>query len=359
MKVSYLGMTSYEGPAPGIEVWPAAPSYCKPEIATASIERTLMLCEKAEALGFDWVSVSEHHYAPYIMTSNTAVMAAALTQRVKKAKIALLGPLVPLSNPVRLAEELALVDAMSGGRLVVLFLRGTPNEHNTYDTPAAQTRSMTQEGIDLVIKAWTTEEPFSWSGENYTFSTISVWPRVAQTPHPMLYGSGNSEESVRFAASRRMGIAFSFAPPEAIKGWIELYRAEAAKHGWTPTPEHVVYRGLTYVADSDAQAEAEMGAFFGAKAAEQATLQSKTMGGPPVNALILRPYFLGSPQTVIDAFAVLRDLGVGVVDMVFTIGTHEQQVAAMERFAADVLPTLRSWDDAPAPAGAERELALA
>src|SRR3546814_1449397 len=66
-----------------------------------------------------------------MMTPNPAVMAAALTQRVKRAKIALLGPLVPLSNPVRLVEELAMLDAMSGGRLVVLFLRGTPNEHHT------------------------------------------------------------------------------------------------------------------------------------------------------------------------------------------------------------------------------------
>src|SRR3546814_15409030 len=78
-----------------------------------------------------------------MMTPNPAVMAAALTKRVKRAKIALLGPLVPLSNPVRLAEELAMLDAMSGGRLVVLFLRGTPNEHHTYDKPAEKTRGMT------------------------------------------------------------------------------------------------------------------------------------------------------------------------------------------------------------------------
>src|SRR3546814_9274396 len=128
-------------------------TYCDPAIEHASIERTLTLCEKADALGFDWVSVSEHHYAPYMMTPNPAVMAAALTQRVKRAKIELLGPLVPLSNPVRLAEELAMLDAMSGGRLVVLFLRGTPNEHHTYDTPAEKTRGMPQEGIDLILRS--------------------------------------------------------------------------------------------------------------------------------------------------------------------------------------------------------------
>src|SRR3546814_11723877 len=110
MKVSYLGMTGYDRPAPGFEVWPAPSTYCDPAIAHASIERTLTLCEKADALGFDWVSVSEHHYAPYMMTLNPAVMAAALTQRVKRAKHALLGPLVLLSNTVGLAEEFAILD---------------------------------------------------------------------------------------------------------------------------------------------------------------------------------------------------------------------------------------------------------
>src|SRR3546814_12847163 len=123
-----------------------------------------------------------------MMTPNPAVMAAALTQRVKRAKIALLGPLVPLSNPVRLAEELAMLDAMSGGRLVVLFLRGTPSEHHTYDTPAEKTRGITQEAIELILKAWQEDEPFAWKGENYTFSTVSIWHRVVQKPHHSVDG---------------------------------------------------------------------------------------------------------------------------------------------------------------------------
>jgi len=344
MKVSYLGMTSYEGPAPGIEVWPAPNRYCDPETARASMERSLDLCVLAESLGFDWVSLSEHHYAPYQMTPNPVVMAAALTQRVKRARIALLGPLVPLTNPVRLAEELAMLDALSGGRLSVLFLRGTPNEHGTYDTPPEKTRSMTQEGIDLILKAWQEHEPFSWSGENYNFKTISIWPRVVQQPHPVVYGSGNSEESIMFAAERRLGIGFSFAPPEVVKGWVDLYYKAAAGFGWTPTPDHIIYRGLAYVAETDAKAEADAAAYFGAKAAEQAKITSETMGGPPITPLILEPYFLGGTDTVVERFATLRDCGVGVVDMAFVIGSHEQQVASLELFAEKIIPTLHAWD---------------
>jgi alkanesulfonate monooxygenase SsuD/methylene tetrahydromethanopterin reductase-like flavin-dependent oxidoreductase (luciferase family) len=357
MKVSYLAMTAYEGPAPGIEIWPAPSEYCHSEVAVTSMEHTLDLCVKADALGFDWVSVSEHHYAPYMMTPNPIVMAAALTQRVKRAKIALLGPLLPLLNPVRLAEEIAMLDCLSGGRVVVLFLRGTPNEHKTYDTPGDQTRGMTEEGIDLICKAWREPAPFSWEGKYYRFQTISVWPRLSQLPHPPLYGSGNSKESVLVAAQKRLGIAFSFMAPENCAELISFYKAEAAKAGWQPTADQVIYRGLAYVADSNAQAMDDMGAFFGARSAEQAKLTSTTMGGPPVVPLILQPYFVGDPQIVTDRFRVLHDIGVGVVDLVFGIGTHTQQSTAIERFAKSILPKLHSWDTTGTPLDSKQQLA--
>jgi alkanesulfonate monooxygenase SsuD/methylene tetrahydromethanopterin reductase-like flavin-dependent oxidoreductase (luciferase family) len=261
-------------------------------------------------------------------------------------RIAMLGPLVPLNNPVRLAEEIGMLDTITGGRMEVLFLRGTPNEHGTYDTVREHTRGMTQEGIDLILKAWTEEQPFSWHGAHYKFSTVSVWPRVQQVPHPPVFGSGNSTESVIFAAQRRLGIAFSFAPPEAVKGWVELYRREAAKAGWEPTPEHVIYRGITYAAMSDGQAAADMEAHFGAKAAEAALLQSKTLGGPPMTPLILQPYFVGGPETLLARFQALRECGVGICDLAFVVGTPAQQRRSVELFASTIMPTLQNWDHA-------------
>src|ERR1700744_4848263 len=119
VKISYLCMTGYDGPAPGIEIWPASPEFCEPETAHKSYTRYLEMVEAAEALGFDWVSGSEHHYAPYQMTPNPRIMASAIIQRTSKVRVALLGPLVPLNNPVRLAEEIAMLDAISGGRMEV------------------------------------------------------------------------------------------------------------------------------------------------------------------------------------------------------------------------------------------------
>lgn len=346
MKVSYLCMTGYDGPAPGIAIWPASPEFCFPDVAQGSYARYLDMVEAAETLGFDWVSVSEHHYAPYQMTPNPMIMASAIIQRTKKVRVALLGPLVPLNNPVRLAEEVAMLDALSGGRLEVLFLRGTPNEHKTYGTAADLTKQMTQEGIDLILKAWTSEKPFGWEGEQYQFETISIWPRITQQPHPPVFGSGNSEDSVVFAAKRRIGIAFSFAAPESVSEWIRLYRAECAKVGWEPTPDHVIYRGIAYCAPTDEQAESNMIAYFGQQAEAQGKLQSATLGGPPVLDLVAKPYFVGSPETLIEKFRVLHDIGVGVCDLPFVVGSPEQQRASLELFGREVLPVVQGWSNA-------------
>lgn len=345
MKVSYLCMTGYDGPAPGIAIWPASPEFCFPDVAQVSYSRYLDMAEAAEALGFDWVSVSEHHYAPYQMTPNPMIMASAIIQRTKKVRVALLGPLVPLNNPVRLAEEVAMLDALSGGRLEVLFLRGTPNEHKTYGTPADQTKQMTQEGIDLILKAWTNEKPFAWEGEQYQFDTISIWPRITQQPHPPVFGSGNSEDSVVFAAKQRIGIAFSFAAPETVKDWIALYRAECYKEGWEPTPDNVIYRGIAYCAPTDEQAESDMIAYFGQQAEAQGKLQSATLGGPPVLELVAKPYFVGSPETLIEKFRVLHDIGVGVCDLPFVVGSPEQQRASLDLFGREVLPVVQGWSN--------------
>jgi alkanesulfonate monooxygenase SsuD/methylene tetrahydromethanopterin reductase-like flavin-dependent oxidoreductase (luciferase family) len=342
LKASYLCMTAYDGPAPGLGVWPAPAKYCDPKIAKASFDRYLDMCARAEALGFDWVSLSEHHYAPYQMLPNQAVMAAAISQRTSRVRIAMLGPLVPINNPVRLAEEIAMVDVISGGRVAVLFLRGTPNELGAYTDAPENPRGMTQEGIDLILKAWREDEPFAWDGKHYQFANVSVWPRVLQTPHPMVYGSGNSDESAIFAARRRIGIGLSFVEPEEAARVITLYRAEADKAGWAPSADHIVYRGLGHVAPTDGQAFAEVGAHFGALAADQECYGLPTDMGPPAPPLVLNPYFLGGMETVKARCAALHEAGVGVVDINF-IGSPTMQVEALDLFAAAVLPVIHGF----------------
>ncbi len=235
-----------------------------------------------------------------------------------------------------------MLDSMTDGRVVVLFLRGTPNEHHTYGDVAEQSRAMTQEGIDLILKAWTSDQPFSWEGEHFKFPTVSIWPRTRQVPHPQVFGSGNSDESVIFAARRKLAMGMSFASPSVIKHWVDLYKSECEKAGWTPTPEHILYRGNAHLAESDDQALEDMAGHSGAPKAAR-------IEAPPEGALayLMRPFFLGGKDTVLSQVRTLRDCGVGIIDVSLAMGIgpidYDKQLVVMERFAREIIPEIRSW----------------
>lgn len=140
------------------------------------------------------MTVAEHHFAPFSLTPNPLIMAGALTQVVKRAKIALLGANIPILNPVRVAEEMAMLDTMSNGRVVAGMLRGTANEYVTYNINPAESRGRFEEALQLIKTAWTETEPFGWQGRDHQYRTISLWPRPVQKPHPKIYMSGSSPE---------------------------------------------------------------------------------------------------------------------------------------------------------------------
>jgi alkanesulfonate monooxygenase SsuD/methylene tetrahydromethanopterin reductase-like flavin-dependent oxidoreductase (luciferase family) len=253
---------------------------------------------------------------------------------VRHARIALLGPLLPLANPVRVAEEIAMLDAISDGRVIVLLLRGLPFEHNTYVPVGEHSREMTQEGIELIVKAWTEPKPFAWNGKHYQFKSISVWPRTRQAPHPPMFGSGNSEESALFAARHRFGLAMSFMPVSRMSRMIELYKAEARRCGWSPTPEQILYRSICAMDTEDENPF------------DRAESQARAKGEDA--PLIVRGAFLtGGAKTILSRIEILRAAGVGVIDLDIIASNdavnYAEQSAALEHFAAEVLPDIRSW----------------
>jgi alkanesulfonate monooxygenase SsuD/methylene tetrahydromethanopterin reductase-like flavin-dependent oxidoreductase (luciferase family) len=194
-------------------------------------------CELAEEVGFDWISFSEHHYSGRIATGTPAVMAAAVAERCKKAKIAMLGHLLTLNNPVRVAEELGLLDNLTNGRVVIGFLRGTPNEDQTYSVNPAEGRGRLLEGMDLVIKALTEPQPFSWEGRYYQFRTVSVWPRPVQQPLPLWIG-GSSEAAIRRTARIGTGWIAGIQTPAQVEPVVRRIREACEQAGRHIDPEH-------------------------------------------------------------------------------------------------------------------------
>jgi alkanesulfonate monooxygenase SsuD/methylene tetrahydromethanopterin reductase-like flavin-dependent oxidoreductase (luciferase family) len=290
-------------------------------------------------------------------------MAGALTQIVRRAKIAVLGPTIPILNPVRVAEEFAMLDTMSGGRLVAGMLRGTPNEYVTYNINPSESRERFAEALHLIRRAWTETQPFGWLGRYYQYRTIAIWPRPVQKPHPPIYMSGSSPEAGAFAARNRIGLGFAFTTVPLARKAVQHYRACAADAGWTPTPDNVIYRALFHVAETDEQAFADMNTlpprvnFADQNAAISAAVLGSGYYGQDVvgqrqrnarrelaDRIELGQVIVGSPDTVLAQVRRIHDeLGAGIVDLVVGVQLGERTMRSIELFGSEVLPRMREF----------------
>jgi alkanesulfonate monooxygenase SsuD/methylene tetrahydromethanopterin reductase-like flavin-dependent oxidoreductase (luciferase family) len=356
MKVSYFETARYSPPGALPSEWPVPSGAYDREAGAKAYAGMVERLRYVEELGFDWVSVSEHHYSPRILTPSPIVSAAFLAAHLRKITIALLGPIVPHSNPVRVAEELAMLDTMAQGRLVVGLLRGTTNESLTYDLNPAEARERTDEGMELILKAWTEPQPFGWQGRHFQYRTISIWPRPLQQPHPPTYSLGTSRESCEFAARHHLGCGVSYGPFEVMAKSTRYYREQCERSGWTPAPEQIVYRANMLVADTDEEARALLKqqpthAPFAMRAGVREaflTLESRNIAGQPRTPNVagaLPTTFCGSPDTVVEQVRRCRDeVGAGVLDLsLHPPGSRDVDplMRALELFGKKVLPRIR------------------
>jgi alkanesulfonate monooxygenase SsuD/methylene tetrahydromethanopterin reductase-like flavin-dependent oxidoreductase (luciferase family) len=341
--------------------WPIPGERWNPRHGTRAHEIGMEVAELADRLGFDWVACSEHHYSSSSLSPNPLVLAAAVSQRLKRARIALLGPTVPLTNPVRTAEEFAMLDNLSGGKVIAGMLRGTPNEFLTYSTNPDETRELYEEGIELILKAWTEPQPFGWLGRHYEYREVSIWPRPVQQPHPPVFMSAASRESAVFGARHKLGGAVSFTPPQVAAQQFAVYKEEAERAGWTPTRDQLLYRGWCYVAETDDQARTDVAeAFMGGgvklqpkpSVARELTRVAPFPGAAPAPANGATPprnpiptvNFCGSPSTVISQLKEMQAAtGIGAVDLVFQGPAlpYEKMLRSLELFGTKVIPEIR------------------
>jgi alkanesulfonate monooxygenase SsuD/methylene tetrahydromethanopterin reductase-like flavin-dependent oxidoreductase (luciferase family) len=357
MKVSYFETARYLAPRQLPAEWPVPPGAYDREAGAQAYRGMVERMQFVEALGFDWVSVSEHHYSPQRLTPNPIVSAAHLAACSQKIKIAVLGPIISQSNPVQVAEELAMLDNLLPGRLVVGMLRGITGEYLTYGLNPAEARERTTEGMELVLKAWTEPQPFGWQGRHYQFRTVSVWPRPTQQPHPPTYALGTSRESCEFAARHHLGLGASYAPFEVVAKATRYYREACRQYGWQPEPEQIIYRANILMAESDEEAgellekqrDARRG-FSPSPRVRDALLQLDSRnvagearrpnvgGAQPTN-------FVGGPDTVVEQINRCRnEVGAGVIDLMFQIpasGDLGFLMRSLELFGKKVLPRVR------------------
>lgn len=379
MKIEFFQTFTYAGPDHGSS-WPAQPLACDPQWAAETYRVGLDECAAAVDAGFDTLSVAEHHYSPKNLTPSPMLLATLAGTRFPDQQIGVFGTDLPISNPVRVAEEYAMLDNLLGGRLRLAMLRGTPNEYLTYFDNPWESRERQEEAVLLVKTCWTEPEPFAWEGRYYRYRNVAVWPRVHQDPHPRVLISANSADGASFAGRHGFDIGFSYMGAEGCAANAEIYRGAAADAGWTPTADNIQYRHAAWVAEDEAAAweffgryagDGLHGLFAGASydtamalatcgmamagigrgAEDLSGLEMREPGTPPASPLVPGPPFVGTPDSVIARVKEIADVvGAGRVEIhpgfpvTGAIPTEDtkQMLALMAR---EVVPTVRaeSW----------------
>lgn len=200
-------------------------------------EQLLQEAELAERSGFDGVFVPERHARPECMFPAPLTLLAAIAARTQRVKIGSYVIMPPLYNPVHLAEEAAMIDLLSRGRLVLGFGVGYhPRYFDHFGVPIQQREGRFEECLDVMRAAWRTPGPTAYHGKYYHYEAIHLTPKPYQKPHPPLWIGAFGPKSI--ARAGRLGDVWAMAPfldrPDALKVQLDLYREAAIKAGKTP-----------------------------------------------------------------------------------------------------------------------------
>ncbi|MYI56227.1 MAG: LLM class flavin-dependent oxidoreductase [Acidimicrobiia bacterium] len=341
-----------------------------PTVGTGLYNRYLDELEYAEQLGFDGICVNEHHQNAYGTMPSPNLMAAALVRRTEKLKLAIVGNGLPLrDHPLRVAEEVAMLDVISGGRIISGFVRGIGDEYFSMSIDPSTSRERYSEAHDLIIKAWTTEGPFRWTGKHYRLNYVNVWPRPLQQPHPPIWiPAFGSTETMSWAAERHYTYLSVFAPSKLLKRWFDGYRAGANAAGYEAPRDKIGILLPIYVAETEKQAHAEGRQYvtwlyhkglkhkfehlfppgYMTEHSWGRFLQSGLGAYSDVSYedLVKQGYaVVGSPATVRERLEELaEELGFGLVNALLHIGDmpHDHTIRNMELFAREVMPHFRT-----------------
>jgi alkanesulfonate monooxygenase SsuD/methylene tetrahydromethanopterin reductase-like flavin-dependent oxidoreductase (luciferase family) len=240
--------------------YPLARQHFKPEVAIKTYAEHLDAWAELDRLGYDGVGFNEHHCSPYGLMNSPNLLASAAAQRTKRLKLLIYGNLLPLHEPLRLAEELAMLDCLSNGRIISGFARGIPREYQVHNVALAESRERFEEAYDIILKAWS-EEVFSYQGKFWSYRDVAMWPRPVQNPPPIWIPIVSSQESIEFAAARNATITPGLVPGGLQLDIIRYFAKCLARHGRRITPDHLSIGMSVYLADSKVRAIEEYGPY--------------------------------------------------------------------------------------------------
>jgi len=316
--------------------------------------------DAAEALGFDSFWATEHHFRHFGgMLPNPQMLLVAAAQRTKRIRVGSAVTILPMHDPIRIAEDFAMLDLLSEGRLNFGAGRGMhPFEYQVFGSEFKNAQQRLPEALDLIVRSWS-DDTFEWNGEHYRYPKLSVYPKPFQKPHPPIYVTANRDpESFKFIGSRGYHlmtlpwIATNDLQAERVQTYFEALRA----HGHRRSEQDLFVMYPAYVADDDGQARADVMQHWHRWrefALEAMNLQpgkgeayDRVVRHLDYDAMVRdnRGIF-GGPERCVEILQSIREvLAPTHVGIVFHFGGLSQQkvLKSMERFARYVMPALQS-----------------
>jgi natural product biosynthesis luciferase-like monooxygenase protein len=320
-----------------------------------------------EELGFDAVWANEHHFHAYgghipsVPMFLTAV--AARTQRIRLGSSVIV---LPLHNPIEIAEQLAMVDLMSNGRVELCAGRGNVLvDFEVFGVSAAEAQARTLEGLEVLRKAWT-GRPFSHNGQFFHYENLEVWPKPQQEPHPPLwFPCSNNPESFAYAGEHgyRLLTVAQHRPVAELGDRVQVYLDALAAAGHDVASTEVCTHYQLFVDEDGARARRigeEARDRYDVLSASARRQPASATAGIPIQTMIDQGRVIcGTPDECIEQLQRAQDvLGLTAVDCNVLFGgmTYEQAEQSMRLFAERVIPALRdrqpSWRVAAGAAGA-------
>jgi alkanesulfonate monooxygenase SsuD/methylene tetrahydromethanopterin reductase-like flavin-dependent oxidoreductase (luciferase family) len=266
MKVFVFDLVPYGGDLGHLRVdghlpYPMEKKYFDPKVAVKTYAEHLDAWVELERLGYDGVAFNEHHVTPYGLMNSPNLIAASAAQRTRKLKLLMYGNLLPLHEPLRLAEEIAMLDCLSNGRIICGIARGAPREYRVFNVPLEESRARFDECYEIMRQAWT-KESFSFAGRFHSYRDVAIWPRPVQQPHPPVWMPvSRSKDSIEWAAANDIPITPGIGSGPAREDTVRYYATCLAARGRKITPDHINITIDAYVADSKQQAMDEYGPY--------------------------------------------------------------------------------------------------
>jgi alkanesulfonate monooxygenase SsuD/methylene tetrahydromethanopterin reductase-like flavin-dependent oxidoreductase (luciferase family) len=255
MKVYVFDLLAYgkhfdEFKAEKLLPYPLSGQYFDPDVAARTYDEHIAAWKEMDKLGFDGVGLNEHHTTAHSLMNSPNMMAAVGAQHTKSLKFLTLGNLLPIHNPLRVAEEIAMADCMSKGRMLPGFARGLPREYRAFNVPISESRARFEEAFEVIYKAWT-EDVFSHKGKFWQYENVAIWPRPFQEPHPPLWVPfTGSKETIEWAAKRNFNVALPAASPGLTEDIVGYYAKNLAANGFRLNSDQICLFTDCYVADS-------------------------------------------------------------------------------------------------------------